>query len=105
MPRNEPARGTPESATIRAGRRLMDALRKAAGTSTSGLRAGPGTSTCVVEQLEYRPWPLTAIRQLAGCLVRGQRVPGRTTAQQLTHVGGAGADVVTGEPLRERGGE
>ena len=54
---------------------------------------------------EYRPWPLTAIRQLAGCLVRGERVPGGTTAQQLTHVGGAGADVVTGEPLRERGGE
>ena len=41
-----------------------------------------------VEQVHYRPRPLTAIRRLAGSLVRGERVPGRTTAQQLTHAGG-----------------
>ena len=40
-----------------------------------------------VEQVHYRPRPLTAIRRLAGCLVRGERVPGRTTAQQRTPVG------------------
>ena len=41
----------------------------------------------VVEHVRYRPRPLTAIRQLARCLARGERVPGRTTAQQLTHAG------------------
>ena len=40
-----------------------------------------------VEQLEYRPWPLTALRRLAGRLVRGERVPGGTVAEQLAHVG------------------
>ena len=40
-----------------------------------------------VEQVHYRPRPLTAIRRLARCLVRGEVVPGRTTAHQLTHVG------------------
>ena len=40
-----------------------------------------------VEQLEYRPWPLTAIRRLAGRLVRGEAVPGETVADQLAHVG------------------
>ena len=34
-----------------------------------------------VEQLEYRPWPLTAIRRLAGRLVRGEAVPGDTVAE------------------------
>ena len=36
-----------------------------------------------VEQLEYRPWPLTALRRLAGHLVRGETVPGETVAEQL----------------------
>ena len=40
-----------------------------------------------VEQLEYRPWPLTVIRRLAGRLVRGEAVPGETVAEQLAHVG------------------
>ena len=40
-----------------------------------------------VEQLEYRPWPLTALRRLAGRLVRGEAVPGETVAEQLAHVG------------------
>ena len=34
------------------------------------------------EQLEYRPWPLTAIRRLAGRLVRGEAVSGETVADQ-----------------------
>ena len=52
----------------------------------------------VVEQTRYRPRSLTAVRRLAAFLVRGERVPGRTTAQQLTHAGrvfaagGAGRD-------------
>ena len=44
-----------------------------------------------VEQVEYRPRSLTAVRRLAASLARGERVPGRTTAEQLTHVGPAGA--------------
>ena len=40
-----------------------------------------------VEQLEYRPWPLTALRRLAGRLIRGEAVPGETVAEQLAHVG------------------
>ena len=40
-----------------------------------------------VEQLEYRPWPLPALRRLAGRLVRGEAVPGETVAEQLAHVG------------------
>ena len=42
-----------------------------------------------VEQTRYRPRSLTAVRRLAASLVRGERVPGRTTAQQLTHAGRA----------------
>ena len=40
-----------------------------------------------VEQVHYRPRSLTAIRRLAKHLVRGEVVPGRTTAHQLAHVG------------------
>ena len=43
-----------------------------------------------VEQTHYRPRPLTAVRRLAARLVQGERVPGRTTAQQLTHTGRTG---------------
>jgi calcineurin-like phosphoesterase family protein len=39
----------------------------------------------VVEQTRYRPRSLAAVRRLAALLVRDARVPGRTTAQQLTH--------------------
>ena len=45
----------------------------------------------VVEQVRYRPRSLTAIRRLATSLAKGERVPGQTTAEQLTHVGPAGA--------------
>ena len=44
----------------------------------------------VVEQVLYRPRSLTAVRRLAAALAGGERVPGRTTAEQLTHVGPAG---------------
>ena len=36
-----------------------------------------------VEQVGYQPQPLTAIRRLGGRLVRGEVVPGGTTAEQL----------------------
>ena len=39
-----------------------------------------------VEQVHYRPRPLTAIRRLAARLVRGEVVVGRTTAHQLGQV-------------------
>ena len=52
----------------------------------------------VVEQTRYRPRSLTAVRRLAAFLVRGERVPGRTTAQQLTHAGRA---VAAGGVARE----
>ena len=39
-----------------------------------------------VEQLDYRPTPLTSVRRLAGRLVRGDAVKGRTTAHQLRGV-------------------
>ena len=42
-----------------------------------------------VEQTRYRPRALTAVRRLAASLVRGERVPGRTTAQQLVNAGPA----------------
>ena len=57
-----------------------------------GFPGQTGHINVVVEQVRYRSWswPLTAIRRLAGCSVRGELLPGRTTAQQLTHVvGGA----------------
>ena len=54
----------------------------------------------VVEQTRYRPRSLTAVRRLAASLVRGERVPGRTTAQQLTHAGRA---VAAGGAARDRG--
>ena len=59
----------------------------------------------VIEQVRYRPQALTVIRQLAECLVQGERVPGRTMAQQLTYSGEGGANVVTGERLRDQGAE
>lgn len=40
----------------------------------------------VVEQVEYQPRSLTSIRRLAARLAKGQRVPGRTTAEQLMHI-------------------
>ena len=40
-----------------------------------------------VEQLEYRPWPLTALRRLAGRPVRGEAVPGERVVEQLAHLG------------------
>ena len=40
-----------------------------------------------VEQLRYRPRPWKAIRELAKHLAAGVLVPGRTTAQRLTHMG------------------
>ena len=46
---------------------------------------------------------MTAICQLVGCLVRGERVPGRTTVQQSDARWRGDADVVRGERLRERG--
>ena len=39
-----------------------------------------------VEQVHYRPRPLTAIRRLALRIVAGDTVPGRTTAHQLSQV-------------------
>ena len=45
----------------------------------------------VVEQVRYRPRSLLAVRRLAASLAAGKRVPGRTTAEQLTHVGPADA--------------
>ena len=53
----------------------------------------PGTRhiNVVVEQVEYRPRSLTAIRRLATSLAKGDQVPGQTTAEQLNHVGPAGA--------------
>ena len=39
-----------------------------------------------VEQVEYRPTALTSVRRLAGRLVRGEAVKGRTTAHQLRAV-------------------
>ena len=44
-----------------------------------------------VEQVRYRPRSLAAVRRLAACLAGGERVPGRTTAEQLTYVAPAGA--------------
>ena len=41
----------------------------------------------VVEQVRYRPRSLARVRRLAAHLVRGEALPGRTTAEQLTHVG------------------
>lgn len=40
----------------------------------------------VVEQVEYQPRSLTSIRRLAARLAKGQRVAGRTTAEQLMHI-------------------
>ena len=40
-----------------------------------------------VEQLRYRPRPWKAIRELAKHLAAGVLVPGRPTAQRLTHMG------------------
>ena len=45
----------------------------------------------VVEQLEYQPRSLTSIRRLAARLAEGQRVAGRTSAEQLTHINPASA--------------
>lgn len=39
-----------------------------------------------VEQVDYQPKSLTIVRRLAARLAEGQRVPGRTTAEQLMHV-------------------
>ena len=39
-----------------------------------------------VEQVDYRPRALTSVRRLAGGLVRGEAVKGRTTAHQLRGV-------------------
>ena len=41
----------------------------------------------VVEQVRYRPRSLARVRRLAAQLARGEVLPGRTTAEQLTHVG------------------
>ena len=55
------------------------------------MRAPSGTRhvNVAVEQTRYRPTPLPAVRRLAASLVRGERVSGRTTAQQLVHAGPA----------------
>ena len=53
----------------------------------------PGTRhiNVVVEQVGYRPRSLTAIRRLATSLAKGEQVPRQTTAEQLNHIGPAGA--------------
>ena len=56
-----------------------------------GSPSGTRHINVVVEQVQYQPRSLTAIRRLATSLAKGERVPGQTTAEQLTHVGPAGA--------------
>ena len=54
-------------------------------------RAPSGTRhvNVAVEQTRYRPRDLSGVRRLAASLVRGERVPGRTTTQQLVNAGPA----------------
>ena len=69
------------------------------------LRSPPGTRhiNVAVEQVLYQPKPLTAVRRLGAALANGERVPGRTTAEQLTHIDPTGsAGTVTGSS-EERG--
>ncbi len=56
-----------------------------------GTPSGTRHINVVVEQVRYQPRSLTAIRRLATSLAKDERVPGQTTAEQLTHVGPTGA--------------
>ena len=53
-----------------------------------------------VEQLDYRPRPLTEIRRLARRLVRGEVVPGDTTVDQLDWVAAVGGSTRAARSLR-----